>query len=439
MTKPFNTCEYCGRVCEFRKPALEFVTTQSVFIDNISNLIKNNNIKESVSKVLEKSSSKIGEKSNPLSINQRALTYCIFAHIINDLFPSESKEEITNLMKEIKKNLVILFKEASENAPSETSSPIVAEKTNQESLNLDQEKLLKERELLRKQTQKTTSLIEESTTKESSISISDVILNWIRSDIKFIKIVKNLSKISGGILIEYDPETEGYLSSLKIQYAQKTFNFGDEIIPVTKLRILTQYDIKYGHDIAIGYGGAKQKDIVATYFVGELPKDEKDILDALKQVNIKDVSELDRLTLILNGDKKLRKNIENLPLKSPLPQKVDDIKIPITIKSRGTNLQIACVIFFNEKVKPSSIFLDVLEKLAEDIDNLADVDEKVRLKTASETGLFEVEEKSYTPTEFHFLTMGSTIEVKTCPNCGKPFPDSEADYRRCPHCLFKLK
>ncbi|MHA1341658.1 MAG: hypothetical protein ACTSRZ_17145 [Promethearchaeota archaeon] len=431
MSKPFNTCEFCGRVCEFRKLAMEVTTSQPEFVQRAIELIKNENIKDVVAKALEKAAIKLDENINPLSMSQRALAYCIMANIVVDLPISQDNEKTSILMKEIKKNLVIMLKNVANIAEA------VSVLQEEEEEKVSQEELRKKRELLRAQTKKAEA--EESIQEGEPISIADAILNWIRSDVKFMKIVKKLSKTTGGILIQYDPESEGYLSSLKIQYAQKTFNFGDEIIPVTKMRILAKYDIKYGHDVAIGYGGPKGKNIVAAYFFGGLPKEEEDIKAALRDVNLKDVSELDRLTLILNGDKKLRKNISKLPLKSPLPQKIDNIDVPITIRSRGDIVQIICTCFFNEKIKPYSIFIAVVERLAEDIDNLAEFDEKVRTKTAAETSLFEVEETNYTPHEFHFLSnTPSTLEVKTCPNCGRPFPDPEAEYRRCPYCLFKL-
>ena len=41
--------------------------------------------------------------------------------------------------------------------------------------------------------------------------------------------------------------------------------------------------------------------------------------------------------------------------------------------------------------------------------------------------------------QFHFLAKDEQVTLKTCPYCGRPYPNPQADYRRCPNCLAKLK
>lgn len=437
-TKPFISCEYCGRVCEFKVPASALKQTQKLTLVELTNDILENKYESAVKTAMEKAAEMMNQKLDVTSIDQRGLAYCILAQIVADLEFKDDKEKVTSVMKTLKKTSLSLMKEVEE-ISKEIKSSSESESPQKSAEELTQEDLKAKREALRKKQEKEISDGEKDHGAPGEQSIGQQILNWLKSDAKFMKEVKSIDRITGGLLITYDPESEGYISNLKLQFAQKSFNLGDEVRYVTKLRIITSYDIKYGQHIAIGFGTKKRNQIVFKSFFGALPKSEEEIAEALESVNPKDISDQDRLTIIFNNDKKLKKLIEALPLKSPYTEKVPNITVPVLLRSEGDKVEINCTIFFDPRSRPYDIFLGAIETIADDLDSLYDVDEKVRTKSAKEASLFEVNIAESSSNKFHFIsTSNAALEVKTCPNCNRPFPDPNAEYRRCPYCLFKL-
>ncbi|MHA1757732.1 MAG: hypothetical protein ACTSVV_13235 [Promethearchaeota archaeon] len=260
---------------------------------------------------------------------------------------------------------------------------------------------------------------------------------WLISDKKLTKILlpqTGIKPINNGFIITFNPESEGYLSSCKLQYAVKSINLGDEIRDVVKIRVSGVYDIKYNMDMAIGSG---KKGMIGVSFF-KLPKNRDEILDALKNTSKKNINEWDTLMLIINNDKSLLKMISKLPLKAPLPN-IDNILIPVSIKHSKENMQTQVTCFYTPKLKPSFLIIDVLDGIVADIDNLGDIDESKRGKSAAASGLFEFKTPEFDNDNFHFIeTNYEPIQVRTCPNCGRPLPDPNAEYRRCPYCLYKL-
>lgn len=432
--KQFPTCEYCGRVCEFKVAASAVVDAQKDFVNTVLTRVQAGDIEEATQLTMEKAADTLNQKFDPMSMDQRGLAYCILAHIVDKLNLDEDEELRKKTMRSVKGSLVKLLKNAAA-LPNESSS---IDTDDSSDAGLDQASLRERRAQLRAE--------KRSTTRKSALDsgipgeqpIGEQILDWLRSDSKFMEVVKGLKKVAGGIVLTYDPETEGYIEAVKIQYAQKSFNLGDGMTHLTKLRLLTSYNVKYGQDLVMGFGEKRGNKIVAKSFFGGIPKDEGEILQALREVDRKDATQQDRLTLILNNDRSLRRSIKKLPLDSDFPARVPDIRVPIKLRHYKDRVQIICTCFFDPGTKPRKIFLDVIETLAEDLDNLFDIDENLRTTTAGETSLFEVNVSKAPKQSFHFISTGGDINVETCPNCGRPFPDPDAEYRRCPHCLFKL-
>ena len=429
QSQPLDSCTFCNRVCEFRIPANAVVMSQMKFLIDSLSFLREGKIGRVSKEMLNKAADLLKETPTPDSMDQRALAYCIMAHIVEDL---NLDSDIKNIvMKSVKNSLLDAFKNLlNKDAKIQTkikSSP--SERTEQDQMKIEREKI-------RAGQGKGKSASSSKTDVSNVDSIGKQIFNWLQNDKKFLKIIdKNgIKKIKNGFLVVFDPESEGYLGQVRVLYANKSFNLGDSQQNITKIRMISEYDVKYNMDAAIGFN-KKGKPMAQTYY--GLPESKDELNLSIDEVNKKNIMDWDSLKIILNNDKRLLKNLKSLPLKSPMPSNIDDIIVPATIKHMGAKMGLEITFFFNNNVRPSKIFLGIMEAMAEDVDNLHDIDESVRSKTASESNLFVFDE-SVGSKSHQFISTAAPIEIPTCPSCGRPFPDPLAEYRRCPHCLFKL-
>jgi len=472
---PLVTCLYCKKICKFRMPATRVTTVQAKFLLDVLSEIKTGMLGNAVKITMLKSAELMNQQFNPVSGNQIGLSYCIFAHIVDELSLLRDLKEL--LMKNVQKTLLYMFKKAKalvqqgelkipSNSPGTTAGATTGQITSsknedlqgesfskQTSSNLDQDSLAAKRAAIRQkmmgsdsQSKKTSQKKGRSRTKgagpqEETLSLKGKVSAWLENDLKFMKIVapEGIKKLPTKFLILFDPESEGYLSKLKIDFAEKHITTEQGIAKdVIKLRWTSTYDVKYNQDVAIGVIGGKK--VIAVTFMEPIPTNVNELMDAFRQASMENPTDWDPLQIILNNDKRLKKMIvKDLPLRSPAPGYVDDILVPISLIRAEGNMKIILKCFASKDKKPSKIF-NIMETIAEDLDNLYELDESVRTRSAKDSGLFDFSSTERTSMDdFHFLATSGPIEIPTCPFCGRPFPDTEADYRRCPFCLEKLR
>jgi hypothetical protein len=259
---------------------------------------------------------------------------------------------------------------------------------------------------------------------------------WLRGDHKFIKMVDHFKKTGPrGMKIIFDPDSEGYISYVDINIATEIYGTHN----IIKLICISDAGKKYPYNMAIGYSGKRW---VATSLDDEIPKNIDDTVEQLARVNMKNQLEWDRLMVILNNSDIVKK-VKKLQLKNPAPNSgTVPIRVPIYIKKDIPTNKIILTTYVAPNLKPSLIFLDLIEGIAEACDRLGGDDDgeiagSLGVKFAQLSNRAPVQDMS--GYDFKYLEKDEAVSFKSCPYCGKPYPNPEADYRRCPHCLAKLK
>ncbi len=259
-----------------------------------------------------------------------------------------------------------------------------------------------------------------------------LILSWIKSDKKFMKDVKEIRPSgSSDFSIIFNPETEGYLRNIVGTV---------EMIKVPENHCLymecsAAVDVVYEYNMAIGPGKKG-------WFAASLPGagDDLHTLEELRRVNPKEQVNWDRLMITLNNDKDLIKAVSNLVLNCPIAGGKESVRIPVRLVRQKNVTVIQLKTFISKKISPTDVFTKVMETIGEDMDYLRDYSSGDRARNVTASPDFYQVKGPAVPTSFDFkyLPKDQQVSLRICPNCRKPLPDPKAEYRRCPHCLFKL-
>lgn len=263
-------------------------------------------------------------------------------------------------------------------------------------------------------------------------SASGKIAQWIQEDKDAMRDVKRVQVMGDNqVRVLFDPATEGYISQVDIQLIAYQMQGEALIQGIFK----TKLGIRYIYDIAIGTG---RKKMVAVSLPGTTEATEKYILQELATVDKKDQISWDKAMIALNNDKKLLKWVGKLELKSPFPEKLPHIRVPVKIMKEPDGFTIYLQTFLHPKMKPAMILYGILDRIGEDLDFLGGLDASDQAERLQPERLFSVSQPTQKNFTFKYLQKDAQVDVKVCPNCHRPLaPD--ADYRRCPHCLYKLK
>ncbi|MHA1897943.1 MAG: hypothetical protein ACTSU2_11160, partial [Promethearchaeota archaeon] len=108
FTKPFDTCVYCNRVCEFKISASAIIKSQIKWVINVLSYIRLGNFGSASRIALIKAAEALNEPPSPMDMDQRGLAYCLMAHIIHEL--NLNRELKDKIMKYVKKVLIYAFK-----------------------------------------------------------------------------------------------------------------------------------------------------------------------------------------------------------------------------------------------------------------------------------------------------------------------------------------
>ncbi|MBD3354227.1 MAG: hypothetical protein GF364_22285, partial [Candidatus Lokiarchaeota archaeon] len=68
-SKPFKSCEYCGRVCEFRVPSSAVVDSQQNFVIDVYNELKQGHLGTITKMAMMKAASTLKEDFDPMSMD----------------------------------------------------------------------------------------------------------------------------------------------------------------------------------------------------------------------------------------------------------------------------------------------------------------------------------------------------------------------------------
>lgn len=271
------------------------------------------------------------------------------------------------------------------------------------------------------------------------ISPIDYVEDWLRTDPDFMYYVDEIVQQGDDVLgIKYDLETEGFLRGVLIKILYAAVDPSGK--PIIKLGIKSRSEVPYHLNVIIG---KTKKGVVAATIPGDIPSDESELISKLEAVDLTDnVMAWDRLMIILNRDKFLKKSIDkSIKLKSPDESKVPSINVPIMIKKRGASegCDLIAQTFLTEKITPSEILLDVLDGIGEDMDYLLELKPEEREKVPAEADFFEIKVKPQAGAfSSKFIKRVALPDIPMCPHCNRPLSDLTADYRRCPHCYEKL-
>jgi hypothetical protein len=316
---------------------------------------------------------------------------------------------------------------------STQTSPVQPVVQPQDAISED-ERLRAEREALRKQRQSGPEQVDQKKggKKGDGYSPMEVVQKWIRSDGRFIDLVTNVKEMGENMLrINLDPDSEGLIPFIDVKLEPNRYGAYNVIM----IEASGQSTKKYPMNIVVAHNG---KRFVAVSLDDEKLDDIPSIIKKAQQVNFKNQLQWDQLMAIINNDKFLFKSLENLLLHNPAPGTKDLLPVPIILKVDIPTSKIICRTYLSPSVKPSHIFLDVMEQLAEDVDKISGDD----MTTSFSSRFAEIDgsgTKDFSGYQFRYLEKDSQVSFKSCPHCGRPYPNPDADYRRCPNCLAKLK
>ena len=207
-----------------------------------------------------------------------------------------------------------------------------------------------------------------------------------------------------------------------------------------KLGVKSRIDVPYHLNIIMG---PTEKGVLAASVPGDL-RDENALYKQLQSIDLKEGQmQMDRLTLMLNRDKFLTKSIaKSLKLKSPDEGKVKSIQIPITIQKRGDQgCDMILKTFFDEYVKPTDLFITIMDGIAENMDYLLELPAEQRTEIPmADSSWFSIKVKPKMGSfSSKFIKRVALPDIPTCPHCDRPLPQAfSTDYRRCPFCYEKL-
>ena len=272
-----------------------------------------------------------------------------------------------------------------------------------------------------------------------AVPAATVIEEWLRSDKEFTYYVDEIVQQADDLVaVKYDLETEGFLQGIliKVLYSARDAT-GRRVM---KLGIKSRVDVPYHLNIIMG---PTDKGILAASVPGDL-RDENALYNQLQSIDLKEGQlQMDRLTLMLNRDKFLTKSIaKSLILNSPDESKVRSIKVPITIQKRGEQgCDMILKTFFNQNVKPTDLFITIMDGIAENMDYLLELPAEQRAEVPmADSSWFSIKVKPKMGSfSSKFIKRVALSDIPTCPHCDRPLPQAfSTDYRRCPFCYEKL-
>ena len=312
-----------------------------------------------------------------------------------------------------------------------------AEEAPQKELTEEEKQRLERAELRKKKKEEAKAKKLEKTTGKEAIDFDPfpILDEWLRSDKTFMREVDHFEKLGpNSMRILLDPEGEGFINFVDIQI--KTLKYGKHNI--IRVKCISDSGKKFPYNIAIGNSGKRW---VAASLYDNISENENETIEQLKEVDFKNQMEWDRLMVILNNDKSLMKAIKSLQLKNPAPGVKEMIHVPVYIKKDIPSNKIIVHTFLSPKIKPSTVFLNIMDVIAESMSQLGDTDgggatESLGSRFDQIAANNKVDVSNY---QFRYLEKDEAVSFKSCPYCGKPFPSAIADYRRCPNCLKKLK
>jgi len=303
----------------------------------------------------------------------------------------------------------------------------------------DEEQARLEREMLRKSRQKgesatSTDKSTPTAAPDATFDASSKIDQWLRDDGKLMKQVEKIDRVGPKtIRITFDPESDGYLAWVEIEYTGLQYGTNAAI----RLTCSGYAKNRYPVSLAIGDNGKKWA--VAALYDMNASNMEQNAIAALRNVDFKNQLDWDRLQLLLFKDNEVIGKIKKLLLKNPVSTSKEEIPIPVFILNENPAAKIVVNTFLNPSLKASIILIELMDKIAEDIEQLGSTTADTAAGSINSALGKNTKPIDMTGHQFHFLQKDDQVNFKSCPYCGRPYPDPRADYYRCPNCLAKLK
>ena len=304
-----------------------------------------------------------------------------------------------------------------------------------------QEKLRMERNRLREQQQQENAIETENQEEGAELlghtqgfDVFQRLDQWLRSDKDFIALVDHFEKKGQNAMrIHFDLDTEGVITKIDVKFQTKAYDRYN----VIRITAIAETGTKIPYNVAIGDNGKKWAAITLD---DEIPADEKDTIEQLKRINFKDQLKWDRIMTILNQDKNLIKAIQKLQLKNPAPRVKEEIQVPIYIKNDVPSSKIILRTYISLKLSPYRVFIEVMDHIAEDLKIIGNIEgSDLTASVGAQMDRLNKKVHDMSNYNFRYLEKDDAVSFKSCPYCGKPYPNPNADYRRCPNCLAKLK
>jgi len=430
----FVECRYCEYQCKYRSIAEKNMKADEEYTKEFFSLFREGDL-DAVARHIAKETIKIMETKNPESL--LALGVCLYTIGANILEIPDvlrrrlgrlAKSKIRSAIKE-ELGLIVPTKPAALKPPKvEAGVPSVEVKVSEAV------------------TARPTAVPEMGMPTAptmappgEAVSSATVIEEWLRSDKEFTYYVDEIIQQADDLVaVKYDLETEGFLQGILIKVLYSAYDASGR--RVMKLGIKSRVDVPYHLNIIMG---PTDKGVVAASVPGDI-RDEDSMYNKLQEMDLKEGQmQMDRLTLMLNRDKFLTKSIsKNIILKSPDESKVRSIRVPITIQKRGEQgCDMIVKTFFDANVKPTDLFVTIMDGIAENMDYLLELPQEQREELPmADSSWFTIKVKPKMGSfSSKFIKRVALPDIPTCPHCDRPLPQAfSTDYRRCPFCYEKL-
>jgi len=428
----FVECRYCEYHCKYRSIAEKNMKADEEYTKEFFTLFREGDL-DAVSSHIAKETLKIMETRNPEAL--LALGLCLYVIGTNILeIPDVLRRRLGRLAKSklrtaIKEQLGIAVP-----AKPVSKAPVVAGPAAAE-MAVEVPASITPAEMPKGEMPPPTTAMK----LVEGASVAAALETWLRSDKEFVYYIDEIIQQADDLVaIKYDLETEGFLRGIliKILYSARDSS-GRRVM---KIGVKSRVEVPYHLNIIMG---RTEEGVVAASIPGDL-KDEETLFKQLQEVEIKDATtQMDRLTLMLNRDKFLTRSIgKNLILRSPDESKVRSIKVPITIQKRGEQgCDLVMKTFFHEDMKPTDLFINVMDGIAENMDYLLELPKEDRaVVPMADSEWFSIKVKPKMGSfSSKFIKRVALPDIPTCPHCDRPLPNaSSTDYRRCPFCYEKL-
>ncbi len=423
-TEPFDSCEFCPEKCKFRADAANVFQKDPKFLNSLLEIIGLGEQEKFIDASMEKAREYFkNAKTNEII----GMSYCLIANTLQELdLPKDLKQKMARTMRlklgrretEMNKSggAISPGREVPSMAPpsapemgSEASRPTLGPPT------------------------VVPAPLETGLGAGGELNPQALLMSWIKSDKKFLKTTANPQPMRGNeFQITFNPESEGYLRNILGTV---------EMIKSPDAHCLyiecsAAVDVPYEYNMVIGPG---KKGWYAASLTGGTG-DDLAALEEIRRVNPKEQANWDRLMITFNNDKELIKAVSSLVTSCPIAGAKESVKIPVSLVRQKNVTVIHVKTFISKKITATDVFTKVMEAIGEDMDYLREYSAGDRARNATASPDFYQVKGPAVPTsfDFKFLPKDQAVSLRVCPNCRKPLPDPKAEYRRCPHCLFKL-